>query len=314
MIYFRPLGGLCNRIRAMDSIISLSIEYGHQVTILWVQNEKCNCPYSSLFKTPENADIKIIEVKDTLEINKVYVLDNYEELIYENFKALFPTVRLDDFLLNKELSSDYNWKFHNGIKSSEEIDALFIKKIKLKLKKILVKKNIYITSCYRLSPLKNKYNFFLPLDEIVKKVDAITIKFKNTIGIHIRRTDHLVSKKYSALKKFEQEMDKNYMLDDSTTFYLSTDCQETKNQLVSKFKKRIIVQQINSYDRNDKTAIQEALVDLLALSKSKKIIGSYLSSFTDMAIDMGELEKQIIKSKISYKTYLKYYLKRLFAS
>lgn len=314
MIYFRPLGGLCNRIRAMDSIISLAIDYGHKVIVLWVQNEKCNCPYSSLFKPPENTDIKIVEVKHELEITKVYALDNYEESIHENFKIIFPTVHLDDFLLNKELSSVYNWKLYNGIKSSEEIDALFIKKIDLKLKKLLAKETIYITSCYRLSPLKNKYTFFKPIDKIVKKVDAITIKFNNTIGIHIRRTDHIVSKKYSALKKFELEMGKYILLEDSTTFYLSTDCKETKNQLVSKFKNRIIKQEINSYDRNDKTAIKEALVDLLALSKSKKIIGSYLSSFTDMAVDIGGLEKQIIKSNVSYKAYLKYYLKRLYAS
>jgi hypothetical protein len=314
MIYFRPLGGLCNRIRAMDSIISLAIDYGHKVIVLWVQNEKCNCPYSSLFKPPENTDIKIVEVKHELEISKVYALDNYEESIHENFKIIFPTVHLDDFLLNKELSSVYNWKLYNGIKSSEEIDALFIKKIDLKLKKLLTKETIYITSCYRLSPLKNKYTFFKPIDKIVKKVDAITIKFNNTIGIHIRRTDHIVSKKYSALKKFELEMGKYILLEDSTTFYLSTDCKETKNQLVSKFKNRIIKQEINSYDRNDKTAIKEALVDLLALSKSKKIIGSYLSSFTDMAVDIGGLEKQIIKSNVSYKAYLKYYLKRLYAS
>jgi hypothetical protein len=314
MIYFRPLGGLCNRIRAMDSIISLAIDYGHKVIVLWVQNEKCNCPYSSLFKPPENTDIKIVEVKHELEISKVYALDNYEESIHENFKIIFPTVHLDDFLLNKELSSVYNWKLYNGIKSSEEIDALFIKKIDLKLKKLLAKETIYITSCYRLSPLKNKYTFFKPIDKIVKKVDAITIKFNNTIGIHIRRTDHIVSKKYSALKKFELEMGKYILLEDSTTFYLSTDCKETKNQLVSKFKNRIIKQEINSYDRNDKTAIKEALVDLLALSKSKKIIGSYLSSFTDMAVDIGGLEKQIIKSNVSYKAYLKYYLKRLYAS
>jgi hypothetical protein len=314
MIYFRPLGGLCNRIRAMDSIISLAIDYGHKVIVLWVQNEKCNCPYSSLFKPPENTDIKIVEVKHELEITKVYALDNYEESIHENFKIIFPTVHLDDFLLNKELSSVYNWKLYNGIKSSEEIDALFIKKIDLKLKKLLAKETIYITSCYRLSPLKNKYTFFKPIDKIVKKVDAITIKFNNTIGVHIRRTDHIVSKKYSALKKFELEMGKYILLEDSTTFYLSTDCKETKNQLVSKFKNRIIKQEINSYDRNDKTAIKEALVDLLALSKSKKIIGSYLSSFTDMAVDIGGLEKQIIKSNVSYKAYLKYYLKRLYAS
>lgn len=314
MIYFRPLGGLCNRIRAMDSIISLAIDYGHKVIVLWVQNEKCNCPYSSLFKPPENTDIKIVEVKHELEISKVYALDNYEESIHENFKIIFPTVHLDDFLLNKELSSVYNWKLYNGIKSSEEIDALFIKKIDLKLKKLLAKETIYITSCYRLSPLKNKYTFFKPIDKIVKKVDAITIKFNNTIGVHIRRTDHIVSKKYSALKKFELEMGKYILLEDSTTFYLSTDCKETKNQLVSKFKNRIIKQEINSYDRNDKTAIKEALVDLLALSKSKKIIGSYLSSFTDMAVDIGGLEKQIIKSNVSYKAYLKYYLKRLYAS
>ena len=39
--------------------------------------------------------------------------------------------------------------------------------------------------------------------------------------------------------------------------------------------------------------MQDALIDLWCLAASRKIIGSYWSSFTDTAADMGGIEKVI---------------------
>jgi hypothetical protein len=56
---------------------------------------------------------------------------------------------------------------------------------------------------------------------------------------------------------------------------------------------RIMVYKKRSFSRNDKKGVQDALVDLLLLSGTKYIIGSYLSTFTETAWWFGQCEARV---------------------
>jgi len=82
--------------------------------------------------------------------------------------------------------------------------------------------------------------------------------------------------------------------DKETRFFLATDSIEEENTLKDLFKGRIIVQSDKKLRRNDPLAIKDALVDMLCLSKTKKILGSYWSSFSDTAASIGKIEIMVI--------------------
>jgi len=72
-------------------------------------------------------------------------------------------------------------------------------------------------------------------------------------------------------------------------FFLATDSPEEEQDMKKLFGDRIITF-AKKLDRNNPEAIQDALVDLLCLSKTRKIIGSFYSSFSDIAADIGYIE------------------------
>ena len=48
MIYIEPLGGLCNRMRAVNSALCLAELTKQKMVIVWRENEELNCPYTAL--------------------------------------------------------------------------------------------------------------------------------------------------------------------------------------------------------------------------------------------------------------------------
>jgi hypothetical protein len=308
MIYFRPRGGLCNRIRAIDSMICLSEMYHKKLIILWVNNASLNCSFYKLFQNSSFNNINVIEFneKDEIELLKKIEYKFEKENIHKNFNSIFPSIEIDTWIFNSELSKIYNSKVFRNIKSLRQIDVLFFKKINKRINKLLrFNKVVYISSCYRLSPIKSNYNNFIPSENILNKVKPIVDRFNNTIGLHIRRGDHIIAQKYSRTQLFDNVISKELMNDSTVTFFLATDCAETKKQIILKYGEKIICNNINSYDRNDENAIFEAMIDLQCLSKTKKVYGSHHSSFSQMAADMGNIKEINVRIKISYKDYLK---------
>ncbi len=82
-----------------------------------------------------------------------------------------------------------------------------------------------------------------------------------------------------------------------TRFFLATDSGEVEMKLLEIFKDRIIIQPNKQLGRNNPGAIRDALVDMLCLSRTRKILGSYWSSFSESAALMGNLQLIIVKKQ-----------------
>lgn len=50
-IILYPIGGLANRMRAVDSAYNLSIDNGSKLTVFWIKDKGLNCKYSSIFSS-----------------------------------------------------------------------------------------------------------------------------------------------------------------------------------------------------------------------------------------------------------------------
>ena len=103
------------------------------------------------------------------------------------------------------------------------------------------------------------------------------------IGVHIRRTDHRKSIRTSPTESFIRFMKK---CDPSCIFILATDSSEERAVMEEKFPDRIFCLSA-VYDRNNTFGVQTALLDFLALASCEKIIGSFDSSFSEMAAMYG---------------------------
>ncbi len=153
----------------------------------------------------------------------------------------------------------------------------------------------FISSCYRLYAMESHYSYFIPVDGISDKVESTAKKFKKTIGLHIRRSDHEVSKNFSTTDRFLEITNEILTKDPEFSFFLSTDDGPTKKSLIATHGAKIIANEISSYDRNNSEAVKEAIVDLYCLSRTLKVIGSHQSSFSQTAADIGKIEEVTAK-------------------
>jgi hypothetical protein len=155
--------------------------------------------------------------------------------------------------------------------------------------------NTYFHTCHEFFFDKRLLNFLIPTTQIRNSVQKNVDLFSdNTIGIHIRRTDHVESIENSPIELFIQAIENELLIDINTKFYVSTDDIQTELFLKEKFGSKIITSK-KTFSRTSLDGVKGAMIDLYSLAATKKIYGSYYSSFSDIAASIGDIKLEIIK-------------------
>ncbi len=119
----------------------------------------------------------------------------------------------------------------------------------------------------------------------------------DTIGLHIRRTDHAAATEISSTDGFISAIEKEIEADPNVRFFLATDSPEEEKNLKDKFGDRIIIQQDKSWGREDKASMRSGILDMLCLSRCKKIYGSYKSAFSEFAARYGGIKLIVVSDR-----------------
>ncbi len=273
-IYVEPFGGLANRMRTVASAISLAQELNRQTLVIWDNNKDLNCSFEELFKPIDNVKI-IKKVKWHAQVRSSYHKGKLKSIVIN--------------IVNRFLGIDHCIVEQDFLKMEWE-DKLNLRA------RLTDKKNIYIRTCQEFSNGKKLIRLFIPTEKIQSTLNVLLKSFNaNTYGIHIRRTDNEKSIKYSPLRLFIDEIDCSVKNVPDVKFYLATDDPETEAILKNKFEDRIITVPQKNLERNNSDGIKAALTDLLLLANTKKILGSYWSSFSSVAALINNIPLKILK-------------------
>lgn len=258
MLIIQPSGGLCNRIRVINSAWELAKRRQEKLVVLWYLCPELNCSFTDLFRPVD--EICIIDI---------HSLKDPRKILYQ----LRAGVRLtnDDILAHRDEKS--------GLLAESFVSSL--------------PKTVYLSTWEHFSG-SHDYHFYVPTETLQKRIDAICASFgERAVGVHIRRTDNAVSMGKSTTEQFIALMQKELEMHPETHFYLATDDKKEEALLRERFPDKIISNAERTLDRNSPEGIQDALLDLWCLASTSKIIGSYWSSFTDIAADMRGIPKLI---------------------
>jgi hypothetical protein len=272
-ITFVPVGGLANRMRAMASAVHLSQETNSQLNVLWFKDWALNAPFSCLF---ESINDKILNLKETSFIGRVLWDRPRKKNLY--LPSIFHYISFTDCI--------YERSFFHLIQTKFDFNQ-WVKK----------NQNVYMASYSAFQPYEQFLisKLFVPIRTINDKIEKHCSLFeKNTIGVHIRRTDNIASIEQSPLELFYKKLDIDIEIHDNTSIYLATDSEEVKAQMRQRYGRRIICSE-NEASRNSIEGIQEGVVDMYTLAQTKKIYGSYGSSFSDMAAQINGRPLEILK-------------------
>lgn len=261
-----PRGGLCNRLRVIGSTIKLGIDYNDSIIIFWRKSPELGCSFEDLF---ENIVYNI--PKGNLVIKSV---DYLEDELIQNIKRKIENERIYTDTITDVEKFQKDYINNNG------------------------KGKFLLSTCYSFYDFSDEYDWLLPRKEIMDKIENIVRMFgKYCIGVHIRRTDHEISKRFSPNELFVKIANKEIEKNKDIKFYLATDDIEVKRYFIKLFGGKIVTNQSCFFNRGNKNGMESAVIDLYALSKTQKIYGSFWSSFSQTAADIGKIKVEYVHIK-----------------
>lgn len=259
-------GGLCNRLLFLNNIIQYTQKKDVNVNCIWFKNNEIYADLNDLFyinNTNNNLHFKIIDTKNAF--------GSLQHMLYKLIRKLGVGVVNQLKLYNPNDVHNSNLKFIE-----------------------LIGTKLFTTGCQNF--YEETINFFSPKEKF--NVAAVNIlkkcNMQKLVSMHIRRTDHTDSKRVSTDEKIFRIIEKE--LTNGNFIFLACDDIEFKMKIIKKYgENQIVYQNIDIVRRDTTEAIEQALVDLICLSRGKKIYGSYASTFSYFANVLSGNELEIIK-------------------
>jgi len=155
----------------------------------------------------------------------------------------------------------------------------------------------YLITCSRFLPAHGRIAMLRPIGDVARIVDGTAASFTpHTIGVHIRRGEEdpatsgpLTPPVECFLAAMQQRLDAA----PQTNFFLACDSRRDEARVMSAFGGRVTTLP-KSLDRWTREAIRSALIDLLCLSRTPLILGSFYSSFSEIAAEIGGARLEIV--------------------
>lgn len=274
-IVFVPVGGLANRMRSMASAVALSAESGNDLCVVWFRDWALRSPFSLLFE-PVSVEGLQVEMKEASASDLLL----YDRPRKRNFRipALFQKILFRSRLYEEQMGGLVESRFdfrHWGEGKGQK----------------------YLASCYPFYsyPAGTTRMLFKPLPEIEAEISRRCADFsEHTVGVHVRRTDSIRSIEESPLESFFEAIDREEQRYADLCIYLATDSEEVKEAMRKRYGNRVICC-ANKADRNTVSGIRDGVIDMYTLSRTTKIFGSFHSSFSELAAEIGDVPLEIVR-------------------
>ncbi len=259
-----PIGGLCNRMRAMASAAWMAERLGGEVTVYWAVNRDCGAAFGELFQPVETPTIMVLEPKPW-----------QLHLAFSRKKNLFIPGLLRRLFFTSQL-----------VGTSEGLDE--------QLPAGLRGNRPFIISGYSLSAHADMTHLFKPTEVLQTRINTLTERFsETTIGIHIRRGDNRQSIEHNSPGDYIGFMERQLLACPTTSFYIASDSSALKQELAARFQGSVILNDA-VLERHSTNGMKDAVVDLWCLAATNRIVGSYFSSYSDIAAELGGIPLGIL--------------------
>jgi hypothetical protein len=255
----------------VSSFMALCQRENWALEIRWFRDHWLNCPFDKLFDIPDRKHLQIKEVsgKDR------WIYD------YPRKSNLWTAPLIHRFIFDKRI---YPPGYDRIRKDPNALPIL--------LNRLSGDFSVYIAACREIYQEDEMLNALHPTAAILNKIQNIIAAFSpDTIGIHIRRTDHRQAIAGSPTELYIEKMRKELAHNAAVNFYVASDSLAEKQRLRDLFKDKIITNE-KEVRRDSPEGIQDALAEIYALSQTKKIYGSAYSSFAWVAAELSGTKKE----------------------
>ncbi len=278
MIVLEAGAGLGNRMYSIASAYHLAQLAGQKLLILWKVDNTLGTQADTIFRLPE--DVEIVYITEFSP--KRAPLKRLKSMRLKNsYKAAASTV-LTSLSINMLMKHAEGYAYLKELAKRPEL--LYIES--------------YICFLPETADQSPYFQIFTPSEQVAQKAHPILKQLKpDTIGLHIRRTDHEAAIQHSPLSAFHEQIEQILKKNPSATFFVATDDPETERQLLTSYPQAVITNSAKQFTRKSADGIIDAYIDILCLSRCARIIGSYGSSFSQVASKLTDTPLQIMDSQ-----------------
>ncbi|MBN2432225.1 MAG: hypothetical protein JXQ27_12165 [Acidobacteria bacterium] len=257
MLRIEPQAGLCNRLRVLAAALALSARTGQRLHVLWFRDRGLNCDFDRLFEVPSTF------------------------------------ARLTQLHRDRWYSHYYRqWLIRHSACHLEHADVVQRGRRGRSFDDLASFPSVYLATHKMFLRDTSRFAAFVPVAELRRIIEDVVRSFdKHMVGVHVRRGDNSRAAEQSRTAAYVRGMQEEIRRQPQTRFFLATDSPEDERALRRAFPNRILVYPKTSLDRNNPQAIREAVVDLLCLARTRRLLGSYWSSFSDTAARLGGIPR-----------------------
>ena len=279
-------GGLGNRMRVAAAAYAMSRRTGIPIRVLWTSQWGMRCRFDELFKSPVGGE-SAFSLRDA---------SGFERLLFAR-----PTAK------NLHLPGLLQRLCYRHIIWAPQI--WYLNKDGFDYESWFQQGGTLMTAYRDFCPWTSDdlRHLFVPNDDVQRLIDERTIGFStHSIGVHIRRTDHQQAIEESPLELFFEAIDQELDIPSygegpgmgqaggEATIYLATDDEATKTAMRRRYGQRVIMSETKA-TRESTDGIQDALVEMYALSRTQHIYGSAGSTFSPIAACLGNIPITIVQ-------------------
>lgn len=266
-LIIKPIGGMGNRLYAMASAREFALNSGRDLTVFWTLRWELNALFTDFW---EPNGFRLVYAD---EYNMPWRWLNKPRL-RERFLSAGATVITDEemYRIRDEIGG---YDYESYLQRFSDTPKLFME------------------TCFNFYPKRQTplNHIFIPNQDIRAELKRWEEEHgSGHIGMHIRRTDHGDAIGASPDRLFEQVVDE--AAQDARVF-LCTDDPNTEARFRARYGDRILTYSKNK-SRDTREGIRSAVMDMLLLSRSSRVYGSFKSTFSSFAADYGQIPLTVL--------------------
>ena len=272
-IIARPAAGLANRLRVIESVVSLAKDLNCPVEIIWLPDHEMVAQYEDLF---EPSELFSVTSRNKLK----YCRSSFSLRPYKTPLAA---------LINRYYGVDL--VFNELDIRRQTLTGYF------DIRAMIPGKTVYIDTCHNFYTYHYNFSWVRPVAAIADQVARFEESMGDSrcIGLHIRRTDNRMSIQNSPDHLFEAAIRRELERDSDAVFFLATDDQATQSYFINLWGPDRMLAYPKQFGRDTVPATQDAVIDWMLLARCRKLYCSFYSSFSETAIAVSKAPAIILR-------------------
>lgn len=267
-LFIFPEGGLANRLRVLASAFAIRGFFTDPIVCFWaLRSRELNAPFLDLFQPisglcivePPSYVDKLRPVLSRYKLRRLYhsLINRYHGIAYYLY---------EDSSLPGLISTSLPGALSAASRSSLPV---------------------LIRTWQAFGDCQPFLHFFSPTLRLQERINLMVPSGATMVGVHVRRGDHVTSISRSPIDEFFKASDQALSEISHSELMLCTDDQAVRDAFRERYGNKVNISQAR-LSRNSTVAIQDAVVDMFSLSRCIRIIGSYHSSFSELAAMIGD--------------------------